>query len=165
MVRTRKKSAMSESEDEVATAPARRSSRRSSRSTTKVLYEEDDIDPETLQGKALLASKINSQLFLLCRFWCYDCIPETQILAVLEASEAGDGGEAPVETKPKRGRKPKSAGTTPVKAAPKKRGRKSNAQKKAEAEAEEAALLANIQEEPEPEEAKAVEAVVKEPER
>ena len=107
----------------------------------------------------------NRCLFLLRRFRCYDCIPETQILAVLEASEAGDGGEAPVETKPKRGRKPKSAGTTPVKAAPKKRGRKSNAQKKAEAEAEEAALLANIQEEPEPEEAKAVEAVVKEPER
>ena len=50
MVRTRKKSQMSESEDEVANVTARRSSRRSSRSTTKVLYEEDDIDPETLQG-------------------------------------------------------------------------------------------------------------------
>ena len=50
MVRTRKKSQMSESEDEVASVTARRSSRRSSRSTTKVLYEEDDIDPEALQG-------------------------------------------------------------------------------------------------------------------
>ena len=52
-----------------------------------------------------------------------------------------------------------------MKATPKKRGRKSNAQKKAEAEAEEAALLANIAEEPEPEEAKDDKAVAKEPER
>jgi len=122
---------MSESEDEVATVTARRSSRRSSRSTTKVLYEEDDIDPEALQ-------------------------------AVIDAGD-GEAEVAPAETKPKRGRKPKAA-TTPVKATPKKRGRKSNAQKKAEAEAEEAALLANIAEEPEPEEAKAEEAVANEPE-
>jgi len=131
MVRTRKKSQMSESEDEVATVTARRSSRRSSRSTTKVLYEEDDIDPEALQ-------------------------------AVIDAGD-GESNVAPAETKPKRGRKPKAA-TTPVKATPKKRGRKSNAQKKAEAEAEEAALLANIAEEPEPEEAKDEKAVAKEPE-
>ena len=56
MVRTRKKSQMSESEDEVATVTARRSSRRSSRSTTKVLYEEDDIDPEALQGSFTFAN-------------------------------------------------------------------------------------------------------------
>jgi hypothetical protein len=85
------------------------------------------------------------------------------ILAVIDAGD-GESDVASAETKPKRGRKPKAA-TTPVKATPKKRGRKSNAQKKAEAEAEEAALLANIAEEPEPEEAKDDKAVAKEPER
>ena len=74
MVRTRKKSQMSESEDEVATVTARRSSRRSSRSTTKVLYEEDDIDPEALQGSStfgmnfLRALKIVFFLFIIKSF-------------------------------------------------------------------------------------------------